>query len=72
LLNASSNPHLERPWKPSAHSQKVQIKMFRPLQKNSFRNTVPLISISSGEHSLSLHALPVFLHFCDLYVFCFC
>ncbi len=33
---------LERPWKPSAHTQKVLIRMFRPSNKYQSRDTIPL------------------------------
>ncbi len=35
----------ERPWKPSSHTQKVLIKMFKPSKKYPTRDTVPLSSV---------------------------
>ncbi len=41
--------NFERPWKPSAHTQKALIKMFRPSKKYSARYTFPLKRIPPWE-----------------------
>jgi len=44
IIVKGSEKAFERSWKPSAHTHKVLIKMFRPSKKYPFRGTVPLTS----------------------------
>ncbi len=57
----------ERPWKPSAHTQKVMIKMFRPSKKYPSRDTVPFNKQFSVEdlcrsEDHSYHLVPFILN----------